>query len=204
MGRFAGVIPSAGTSSRMGEPKGLLKLAGKTFLSRTVNALAGAGCDPVFVIVAVREKELAAEAARAGAVVVENLEPGEGPITSLRLVLALLDGTVAGVAYLPVDHPMVRPETVSALLQAARTTNAFLTVPMVGDKRGHPALFSASLFSELSDPSLEGGARTIVHRHLEKATQVQVDDPGVLMDIDTPEAYRAASYTLDLNNEATT
>ena len=82
----------------MGEPKGLLKLAGKTFLSRTVNALAGAGCDPVFVIVAVREKELAAEAARAGAVVVENLEPGEGPITSLRLVLALLDGTVAGLS----------------------------------------------------------------------------------------------------------
>ena len=188
----------------MGEPKGLLELAGRTFLARTVSALVEGGCDPVFVVVAVDEKELAAEAARAGAVVVENLAPGEGPITSLRLVLTLLDSTVAGLAYLPVDHPMVRPETVSALLQAARTTNAFLTVPMVGDKRGHPALFSASLFSELSDPSLEGGARTIVHRHLEKATQVQVDDPGVLMDIDTPEAYRAASYTLDLNNEATT
>jgi len=204
MGRFVGVVPSAGTSSRMGEPKGLLELAGETFLSRTVGALAGGGCDPVFVVLAVREKELATEATRAGAVVVENVHPGEGPITSLRLVLALLDGTVAGVAYLPVDHPMVQPETVSALLQAARTTNAFLTVPMVGDKKGHPALFSSSLFSELSDPSLEGGARTIVHRHFETATQVQVNDPGVLMDIDTPDAYRAARYTLDSNSEVTT
>ena len=58
MGRFVGVVPSAGTSSRMGEPKGLLELAGETFLSRTVGALAGGGCDPVFVVVAVREKEL--------------------------------------------------------------------------------------------------------------------------------------------------
>ena len=185
----------------MGEPKGLLELAGRTFLARTVSALVEGGCDPVFVVVAVDEKELAAEAARAGAVVVENLAPGEGPITSLRLVLTLLDSTVAGLAYLPVDHPMVRPETVSTLLQTARTNNALLTIPMIGDKRGHPALFSASLFSELSDLSLEGGARTVVHRHLEKATQLQVEDPGILVDVDTPEAYRALNNTLGSNSE---
>ena len=87
----------------MGEPKGLLELAGRTFLARTVSALVEGGCDPVFVVVAIDEKELAAEAARAGAVVVENLAPGEGPITSLRLVLTLLDSTVAGGIGTPVS-----------------------------------------------------------------------------------------------------
>jgi molybdenum cofactor cytidylyltransferase len=59
-------------------------------------------------------------------------------------------------------------------------------------KRGHPAVFGAALFAELADPSLEGGARTVVHRHLDRALLVDVEDAGVLTDIDTPEAYAAA------------
>jgi CTP:molybdopterin cytidylyltransferase MocA len=173
----------------MGRPKALLPVGGETFLQRTVGALRGGGCSPVLVVVAEGEARLAAEAERAGARVLFNPEPGEGPITSLRLAIATLDASVPGIAYLPVDHPMVRAETVARLLDAARAHGTPLTLPTHRGERGHPAIFSAALFAELTDPALVGGARTVVHRHLARATKLEVDDPGVLVDIDTPDAY---------------
>jgi molybdenum cofactor cytidylyltransferase len=188
---YAGIVPSAGGSTRMGRDKGLLEVEGRSFLWRTVAALSEGGCDPVLVVVAEGEEALAAEASRAGAVVLLNPDPGEGPITSLRIALAALDGSVAGVVYLPVDHPMVRAETVRKLLDQARATDAPLTIPLYEDKRGHPAIFDKKLFVELLDPQLEGGARTVVHRYLESAELVEVDDEGVVIDIDTPDTYEA-------------
>lgn len=190
--RFAGVIPTAGASVRMGTAKALLRVEGASFLQRTVAALRGGGCDPVLVVVARGDERTPREAAAAGARVIVNPDPGEGPITSLRLAIEELDDEVAGVVYLPVDHPLVRADTVRALLEAARAGGALLTLPVHGGERGHPAVFGAGLFAELSDPALEGGARTVTHRHLDRAVLVEVDDAGVLMDIDTPEVYEAA------------
>jgi molybdenum cofactor cytidylyltransferase len=195
--RFAGVIPSAGSSLRMGSPKALLQIGGETFLSRTIRALASGGCDPVLVVVPDGNPQLtqrlADTAAQAGGHVLFNADPGDGPITSLRLAIDALGNSVAGLAYLPVDHPMVRPDTVATLLAAARDEEpTALTVPTHRGKRGHPAVFGAGLFSELSDRALEGGARAVVHRHLEHARLVEVEDAGVIIDIDTPEAYAAA------------
>lgn len=193
--RYAGVVPNAGASVRMGRPKALLRVEGRTFLERTVGALRGGGCDPVYVVVAEGDADAAREAAAAGARVIDNPDPGEGPITSLRLALAALeelDGPVAGLAYLPVDHPLVRAETVRVLLTAAWEAEAPLALPVHEGERGHPAVFGSALFAELSDPELEGGARTVTHRHLGDALLVEVDDPGVLTDIDTPEVYEEA------------
>jgi molybdenum cofactor cytidylyltransferase len=188
---YAGVVPSSGASTRMGRAKALLEVEGRTFLRRTIRSLAEGGCDPVLVVVAEGEERLASEASAAGAVVLYNPDPGEGPITSLRIALSALDGSVEGVAYLPVDHPMVGAETVRTLLRAARSEAATLTVPLYHSTRGHPAIFGEALFDELLDPTLEGGARTVVHRHLTEARLVDVQDEGVVLDIDTPAAYEA-------------
>jgi nicotine blue oxidoreductase len=176
----------------MGRPKALLPVEGETFLARTVAALRGGGCDPVFVVVAAGDERAAAEGEAAGARVLTNPDPGEGPITSLRLALEALDDSAAGLVYLPVDHPLVRADTVAALVEAARGADAALALPVFGGERGHPAVFGADLFAELSDPGLEGGARTVTYRHLADALLVEVDDAGVLADIDTPELYEEA------------
>ena len=194
---FAGVVPSSGASTRMGRDKGLLEIEGSTFLRRTVEALRKGGCDPVLAVVAEGESELAAEAAAAGAVVLLNPDPGDGPITSLRIALRALDGSVRGVAYLPVDHPMVRPQTVHEILARAASSDAPLTIPTFRSKRGHPAVFGEGLFAELLDLGLEGGAKTVVYRHLSDAALVEVDDEGVLIDIDTPAAYEAVVAGVD-------
>ena len=189
--RVAGVVPAAGSSTRMGTPKALLDAGGRSFVAAVVGALVGGGCDPVVVVTGIAQPDVRRRAEAAGAVVLENLDPGEGPITSLRIALAALGTDVDGVAVLPVDHPAVRPETVAAAVEAFAPGASPLVLPTFEGSRGHPTIFHRSLFPELLDPELDGGARTVVHRHLGRALLVAVDDPGILADIDTPAAYRA-------------
>ena len=191
-GQVAGVVPAAGASRRMGRHKALLPMAGSTFVRRVVHALKEGGCSPVLVVVQEGDVPAADEARAAGATVLENPEPGDGPLTSLRLALEALDDEVTGVVYLPVDHALVEPRHVAALLETAERSEAPLALPVYRGKRGHPAYFSRSLFDELLDPGLEGGARTVVHRHLERAALLDTDDAAVVIDIDTPAKYEEA------------
>ena len=187
---IAGIVPCAGASARMGKPKALLRVHGRTFVQAVVDALSVGGCEPVISVVP--GDAVIAEAARAtGARVLTNPRPGEGPITSLRLALADLEDSVEGVIYLAVDYPCVSAETVATLLGTARSTDAPLVIPTYEGKRGHPSFFRQSLFRELMDPTLYGGARTVVHRHLDHAELVAVHDPGIRLDIDTPAQYEA-------------
>ena len=78
------------------------------------------------------------------------------------------------------------------LVETFLAGEAPLVIPTYEARRGHPTLFRHTLFGALRDPALQGGARTVVHAHLEGAALVPVTDEGVVQDIDTPEAYRAA------------
>ncbi|MEX2471202.1 MAG: nucleotidyltransferase family protein [Gemmatimonadota bacterium] len=185
-----GVVPASGASSRMGRPKGLLRLDGRTFTRRVVEALVEGGCDRVLVVVRAGDEAIAGEVRTAGAEVLENPDPGDGPITSLRLALTHLTNDVGWVVWLPLDHPKVQPGTVRALIEAKPPV---LALPVHRGQRGHPAVFGRAVFAELLDPDLAGGARTVVHRHLDAGTALllETDDPGVLVDVDTPEEYEA-------------
>jgi molybdenum cofactor cytidylyltransferase len=176
----------------MGTSKALLDAGGRSFLAATVGSLIAGGCDPVLVVLSEDQEHEERKTRDAGAVPLLNPDPGEGPITSLRVALAALAGSVEAIAFLPVDHPRVLPETVAQLKEALLSSDAPLALPVYEGKRGHPALFRKTLFAELADASLEGGARTVVHAHLDEAVLIPVDDEGVVIDIDTPEAYRAA------------
>ncbi len=173
----------------MGTEKALMDAGGATFVERVVETLRVGGCDPVFVVVTDAGGHAAAMAKRAGACVLVNLDPGEGPITSLRIALLTLDGTADAVAFCPVDHPLVRASTVRTLLDTFAGERPALVIPVHAGRRGHPTFFDRRLFTELADPALVGGARTVVHRHLEDARLVPVDDEGTIIDIDTPMEY---------------
>lgn len=176
----------------MGTSKALLDAGGRSFLAAVVGSLVGGGCDPVVVVVGPGQDDEARRAKGAGAHVLVNPDPGEGPITSVRCALEALGDSVEGFALLPVDHPLVRPETVSELVEAFLAGDGPLALPAVGDRTGHPTLFRRTLFDALRDPALEGGARTVVQGHMGEAIRVPVDDRGVITDINTPGEYRAA------------
>ncbi len=191
-GNVAGIVLAGGRSQRMGEPKALLPVEGTTFLERAVRVLAEGGCDPVVAVVPSGEagESFLALATRAGARAVVNPDPEAEQIDSLRHGLHALGGGVLGAAVLPVDHPRVQSTTVAALLAAFRESGAPVVRPVHGERPGHPVVLARAVWKELEAPDLEHGARDVVHRHHGEIHEVQVDDPGVAIDVNTPEEYR--------------
>ncbi|HUP00032.1 MAG TPA: nucleotidyltransferase family protein [Gemmatimonadota bacterium] len=188
----AGVVLAAGRSSRMGSPKPLLDLGGETFLDHAVEVLRDGGCEPVVVVLPASGKALDRErriAAAAGAVVIENPNPGAEQIDSLRLALASLGSETAAAVVLPVDHPQAGPDVVAALIAAFRARGAPLVRPVHRGTPGHPVLFARRLWPELAEPDLVEGARDVVHRHHDEMEEVPVEEHGVTVDVNTPEEY---------------
>ncbi len=174
----------------MGTPKALLEVGGRTFIERVIHVLRAGGCGRVLVVLPTLDGPVADKAVEAGAQVVENPSPEHGPIGSLRASLRVLDDSVEGISFCPVDHPLIHENTVQNLITMFRQSQAPLVVPTFNGKRGHPVLFRKALFDELLNDALPEGARTVVHRHLEGAASVPVDDEGTVIDIDDMTAYR--------------
>jgi CTP:molybdopterin cytidylyltransferase MocA len=190
---IAGVVLAAGRSSRMGSPKALLDYRGGTFLQRIVRALLDGGCDRVVVVTGPRTDDdsdrIATAAEAAGAEVVVNPDRDSQQIESLRIALGALP-LVDGVLMSPVDSPGFGPAVVAALI-GALASGAPIALPEHGGRRGHPVAFGASVLPDLRTGDLPQGARTVLHRHAESLVEVPVDDPAVLLDVDTPADYHA-------------
>ncbi len=189
--RVLGVVPACGLSTRMGSAKALLDAGGRSFLSRVASALAAGGCAPVVVVARELDGAVAAEATAVGAVVAANPDPGDGPISSIRLALAEWGEGMDGCAVCPVDHPLIAAATVRSLVARFGEEGGDIVIPTYRGRRGHPAIFHRRLFSELLDPELPEGARTVVRRRPSRVRACPVGDAGVVADIDTPSEYRS-------------
>jgi CTP:molybdopterin cytidylyltransferase MocA len=173
----------------MGKPKALLDAGGESFLSRILSSLEQGGAEPLIVVVRAASDPVALEAERCAASVILNSDPSPGPVSSLQCGIRSLPEDVWGLLYAPVDHPLFSPDTVRQLIGTSSQANAPLVVPAFDGRRGHPVLFGRAVFQELMEETLPEGARTVVRRYLEARIQLDVDDPGILVDIDTPEEY---------------
>jgi molybdenum cofactor cytidylyltransferase len=184
-----GVILAAGRSTRMSEPKPLLEVGGESFLRRSARTLRQAGCDRVHVVVNT-DADWAEDAVRGvDAELVRNPDPDSEQVESLRIVVRGLPAHVAGVVVLPVDLPLVAPETVRALVAAFRATPGPLFLPFHNGVAGHPVLLGRALFAEVLDSPLDEGIRSLIMEHSADLREVAVTDPGILIDIDTPDDY---------------
>jgi molybdenum cofactor cytidylyltransferase len=203
--KVLGVIPAAGRSSRMGNPKPLLDAGGRNFLERVAAALRDGGATELIVGVRSEKGPIAAAALAAGARVVVPESVDDGPIATIREAIRSAEGDpeIQGLLLLPVDHPRVKAGTVAALLQAAfspsdgnpdtlarASPSAPIVIPVHRGKWGHPVFLSREVFPDLLEPELEEGARTVVERHRDRVLQVEVDDAGVLADLNTLADYR--------------
>ncbi len=180
---------AAGQSSRMGRAKALLDAGGESFLERAVRTLKEGGCDEVVVVLDPEARTLAAQAEDAGVRSAWGDGAGAEQIDSLRSGLRALPGSVEAALVLPVDHPLVESRTVAQLIEAFRERRAPIVLPVYAGERGHPVLFSETVFSELLSPTLREGARSVVHAHKDVLEEVEVSDRGVLIDVDTPDEY---------------
>jgi CTP:molybdopterin cytidylyltransferase MocA len=188
---IAGVILAAGASSRMGgHPKALLDYRGETFVARLVRVLSGV-CDPVIVVLGY-DAERVRPAVDPCARVVINAAPERGQLSSLQTALAQLPQQANGFMFVPVDCPAPSSDTVERVAASfrARDPRIQFVVPQYRAKHGHPVCASRAIAQEILALPATAQAREVVHGHVAETLYIDVDDPGILTDVDSPERYR--------------
>jgi molybdenum cofactor cytidylyltransferase len=191
------IILAAGDSTRMGRPKALLPDPdGRPFVARLVRTFVAAGIQNVIVVTGTLHAQiadaLAADDLPATPQLVNNPQPALGQVSSLWMGLdAAARPGVEGVLMTLVDIPLVRPSTVRQVIDAWTQNRAPIVRPAVGDRHGHPVLFDRSVFDALRHAPVTEGARAVVHANADRLVNVQVDDEGCLLDVDTPADYDA-------------
>jgi molybdenum cofactor cytidylyltransferase len=189
MGAVAGVVLAAGSSSRLGQPKQLLSYDGRSLVRRAAEVGLAAGLAPVVVVTgahaAAVERELRSMPVR----IVRNEAYRAGQSTSVRAGISALPPETEAVVMLLVDMPAVDEEVVRALIAAWQATGAPLVRPTFDGRPGNPVLFAARLFPEMLALEGDEGGRPILQRHADAVQLVPTTQPGVLLDVDTWEAY---------------
>jgi len=190
-GMVGGLILAAGESSRMGRRKAFLRHegTGTTFLAHLVREAAAAGLSPILVVGRSGDVDLERAAVEVGATYVPNPRADAGQLSSILAGLDHLTPASSGVVVMPVDVPLVSARVLQRLVRAAQGPGVGIARATHAGKHGHPVLFTRTVFDELrrADPAV--GARAVVRADPGRLRDVEVDEPGVTVDIDTPDDY---------------
>lgn len=181
--KFAAVIPAAGNSLRMGEPKTHLKFPdGTTFATHLIKSFSEAGADPVVLIINNNTKHPSAELGNA--VIVENRFTELGRSYSIKLGLQMIKRNLPCFIQ-NVDNPYFNVELIHHLLENAR--NDSYLVPVYNGKGGHPVLLGQEIVSAIlvKDPYPDFIEVLQNFRRIDIAW----NDPGILVNINYPSDY---------------
>lgn len=189
------ILLAAGESSRMGQLKALLPWRGRPLLQHQTAALLDGGADGVVAVLGHRADELRPLLeGQPGIFWTLNPDYRQGKTTSIKAGLSTLDGNaVDDILLLNVDQPRSAAD-VAQILESHRAANCAVTVPEYQGKGGHPIALSAALLPELRQISEETqGIKAIVRRRPEAVNRIALDNPEILLDLNTPKQYRAAA-----------
>ena len=186
------VVLSAGESSRMGRPKALLPIDGQTFIERIVAALKQTKVGKIIVILGHNFRELEAKISHLPVQILINTDYKQGQLASLQLAVRDLqaDADCDGMLVHLVDHPYLAPALVQEMIRRFYETKKRIIVPRYHGKRGHPVIFSNALFSELLSAPVAEGAKAVVNAHRAETLEIDTQEEGIAVDIDTPELYQ--------------
>jgi molybdenum cofactor cytidylyltransferase len=190
---IAAVVPAAGRSERMGQPKLLLELGGTSLIRHVLQALQEGGVDRIVVVVPstqlAESTALAAQARSAGAIViVPDDQPAEMRVSvELAIKQLAIDQPPDLLLLVPGDSPGISAELVTQLCEHASRAPGRIVIPTFRAKRGHPVVFPWEIVATLPqlDPGL--GLNALVARHGDRVIEVPMNDSTVLLDLDTPQ-----------------
>ena len=121
--------------------------------------------------------------------ILKNPHPEHGMLSSVLIGLRKIESSCAGFFLCPIDYPLVQQKTYQKLLLAHRANPDRIIKPCIENRTGHPIIFPQNLFQALHEAPLQEGARFVTRRYAHLLKTVEVDDPGILININTPELY---------------
>jgi molybdenum cofactor cytidylyltransferase len=180
-------VLAAGGSSRMGEPKQLLRIDGEPLIHRAARIATEAQVGPVVVVLGAEADRIRGEIEDLPVRIVLNAGWREGLASSLRAAVEAAERAqpvALGLLVLPADQPRLTAAHLRALVAAQRADGASLVASDYGEHRGPPALFAASQYAALRALCGDAGARDLLRG---KDVLTVAAPPGSGLDLDRPE-----------------
>lgn len=186
------VVLAAGGANRFGAPKLLLPLPGPTarpLIAHVVDAVLAGGVHRVIVVLGASAPQVREALAGRDLTLVENPRWPEGMSTSLKAGLSAACPDADGVLFVLGDQPGLRAEHIHALVEAFAKTPADIVYPTFGGRRGNPVLMARRTFPALQELAGDQGGRALIASGRFQTLAVEMEDAGVLVDIDTPDDW---------------
>ncbi len=183
------IVLAAGMSRRMGAPKQLLRAGGISLLEHTLTHVRKSTVGDIILVLGFAAEQIREQISTEGLKVVINEAYQEGMASSLRAGIAALAPQTQAALIVLADLPLVRPRTLDRLIEHHRKFHPQIVIPTYKGFRGNPVLLDRSVFTEVTDLRGDIGCRAIFGKHTENIARLEVDDPGIILDVDTRQDF---------------
>lgn len=189
---ISAILLAAGESRRMGRPKQLLEWQGGTLLQHSLESLLKSDADETILVLGHQAELIRNSLPDFQIKIVVNHDYQKGMASSLRQGLLALDPGSEAFLVVLADQPDIGPDIVSRLIREFRQASPERGIvrPVSRGLPGHPVLFHIRYLQEALQLHGDVGARQIVAGHPAEILDIEVEDDGIVNDIDTPEEYR--------------
>ena len=187
---ISAIILAAGTSSRMGRTKQLLKAGNSTMIRTVTENVLASSVDEVLVVTGYHHNEVSAAINDLPVQIIFNPHYEAGQGTSLALGVRSIDVKTSAFLVFMADQPLISASLINILIKEFQKRNCQVFRPVCDGLPGHPVIFSYSLCEELTNLAGDEGARQVLKRLEGKVEYFPVQDKAVVFDIDTPECYK--------------
>lgn len=187
------IVLAAGASSRMERSKMALEWGDSTVLETTLKHVEDAQtCGTLLVTGGYRNKVEALPRVQATRKV-HNADFAAGEmISSVKLALSWLHQNNIrpdGVLVLPGDMPMVTSALIDQVISQWQHASDKILAPKYQKQRGHPVIFPFEIFSKFDTLPADASPRDLIKAHTNQLHLIPIDDPAVIIDVDTPAEY---------------
>jgi molybdenum cofactor cytidylyltransferase len=186
------IILAAGSSTRMGTQKLLLPYGNSTIIGTVIDNVLGSCIEKVMVVLGSDSDEITRIIGQKPVEFCYNPHPDMGMLSSVLCGFEALpeDANVA-LVFLG-DQPNIPPAVTNTIIETYNENLRGIVIPVHNYRRGHPLLVDLKYRKEIDKLDLEKGLRSLMHLFPQDVLEVEVDEPGILVDIDTREDYSNA------------
>ena len=184
------VVLAAGESRRMGRQKLLLPFGETTVVGAVVTAAQASRAGRTLVVLGADREAIRRGLEPAGVDFAVNENYPLGMLTSIQAGFRALPDDAKAAVVLLGDQPFLAPRVIDLVIDAHEAGSKGIVVPAVQGRRGHPVLIDLKYRDEVLAIDPADGLRRLMLAHPDDSLEIDVADPGILRDLDTPEDYR--------------
>ena len=191
------MILAAGESKRMGKPKLLLPFGEKTMIETVIDRVIQSKVEKILVVLGSNREKIEKKIGNLPLEIAVNPDFKEGMLSSVQRGLEALPEEAQAVLVFLGDQPSIPSEVIDSVIDAFRKTGKGIVLPVYKGERGHPVLIDMKYRHEVENLNPEVGLRELVYGQPDDILEVEVDDAGILRDINDIE-----DYTKEIKNKS--